>query len=569
MSRSYFFLVLMFSMLVFGCSEDKDKSAAGAGADGPLVTQEDRRRWPETGEYTFSFTFNGCTDSYTVNGKAEYCVALTDQSRSKCNTSGMRERAYLSDCGSDFEPRNLNGYEFSGFDSYLQRSCVAAEDGPFRRLGNLCISLKNEARHQGCHWAFRRSSFSELNCEGSFSPEPQRPEPPTTTAPTRPQPPTPDPGPAPSPSPAPGSSMDDLVSEFNAIGIEVGINEVVTPGERLSQAALENIAGILLRHRDKFVDQKELFRKISLTTFTSHNIAQSQSRTSGFLLLDARLTEDEFLQYMSINKVRIDLLQDTGVFVDVGVDLHGGSLRRDIAKELSEFSDHIGFFVANTELLKSLNPLIEKVSLEQYNSIQFFDNTLELKEETYRQKFSELSATLKPFAVLARSNVVFKGFVFSDGIEKSDFLKLSAWLARNIDGMHALSEYFLAQDATSPLQIELNVDSAFDFFYSSLGKLTFYVGRGADFSALDELVGIAVTLQTMNVKLEVSNYSMDKDFVSAMKVLQQRQEKLISLKGKVTEIVIWSADTSFSYNTLYVSGRVKLSDLDRVLNNIR
>src|SRR5687768_2514936 len=95
-------------------------SACSGNSGAGDTSDADRQRWPGQTSYSTKLEFNGCVDTYEYNNQADYCVALTDEEKSKCNTRAARKSAYEFDCGNDFSPRNILGTSMSGYDSYLQ-----------------------------------------------------------------------------------------------------------------------------------------------------------------------------------------------------------------------------------------------------------------------------------------------------------------------------------------------------------------------------------------------------------------------------------------------------------------
>ncbi len=181
-TRSLLFCITL-SFILSACSSPSENS----NNVGQNNIEEAQKRWPEKGHYSYKLSRNGCETQKKFEYKYEYCLTLTDSQLNNGCALKMRQRMYENNCGNDFSQVNIKAPFISGWDAHIQRNCALYETNQSFTEKELCFFLKDESRHDNCHWQPRKQHFDEYQCLGDFSQRPPKVE----TAPI-PQPPTSD-----------------------------------------------------------------------------------------------------------------------------------------------------------------------------------------------------------------------------------------------------------------------------------------------------------------------------------------------------------------------------------------
>ena len=540
---------------VTACSKGGDggTSAGGGGGDGGGTTQNDKARWPETGDYNTSLTINGCTDTYSFGNKADYCVALTDEQQSKCNTYEMRKATYEGTCGNDFAPRNLRAVVISGYDSYLGRKCEVNSHTAFPRVADLCHFLADEDKNQGCFWEDRKEAFENYKCSGDFSARPAQPAPaPQPTPGPSPNPPTPAPGPA--PQPAPASAFDQLVKDFAAFGVELKFDRpsIQLPGQKPFDQMLKDFVPVLAQFKPEFQARAKWISTVQLTDYTAFH------HQYGHLTLGVDLNSTELNQYIALLDMRNDLLMSSGVTLDLGVEMDGMSPHK-----LSYVSDAVSFFGSQKAALKMISPIVKKMTVGSLNTIGFFDFTYVADLKDYKnQILSDLDA-MKELALLAAQGVKYSGYL--DLVDSRTALADFGDFARkNGAGIGTLKALMGG--------LEFNLDATTDsapYLIQGLKKITIPMKtRFSGGDGLKALISAVPALTDVGAEWDVDHYELIPELAVAVRHLNDRRIQIVAHKKSIRRITFTAGASDFYNETLLLSWSDSISDLDRVLSKI-
>ncbi|MFK8137135.1 MAG: hypothetical protein AB8E15_02135 [Bdellovibrionales bacterium] len=172
--KKYNIQILIGLMFVFtACEVTLEGTTQNAScfsiADCPARELSARERWPDElsqSFYVYEYDMGSCVAAGQFNTKADYCTYISDREFNNNCAASMRSLAYTFDCGPDWEETNITEVFYrSGYDSALDRSCSThLPTRPFSYKGDYCEFLKDESKHNLCHWQGRKDTYDLESC---------------------------------------------------------------------------------------------------------------------------------------------------------------------------------------------------------------------------------------------------------------------------------------------------------------------------------------------------------------------------------------------------------------------
>lgn len=457
--------LIVFALLINACSSGSSDSNGGGGTttpneNGEISHEQAKKRWPGNGSYSNSFSYNGCKDTYEFGNQADYCLALTDDTKANCESSNYdsRKMAYTESCGDDFSPRNIKSpVSISGYDSYLKRRCEFKTDERFPTVKHLCDYFKDETVNEGCFWSERKSYFKKYKCEGEFSTQPAAvAEPSTSTPPT---------------SSKPNQNTTDpwqiLIQKYQASGIKLERSSQIfnDPSGPSFYTLMKTFMPILNDALPELNKRNTTIKHISVGSYTSY------SYVSQTLYLGANLSRNNLSSYLLYHDQRIELAQNSGVIIEIGIEGHSFG---DPTDDLTAAHEKVLFFKSKMSDLKIIAPVINTISLGTHSSVQFYKNTWDLSKDEYQTEFVTQVPILKPLGTLARAGIKIDDYP-SLSSNQSEASRLSKWISMNSNALIELKNLY------GGLTIEASIDQTTHSarFIPILKKLRIDVGPSA------------------------------------------------------------------------------------------
>lgn len=509
-------------------------------------------RWPETGNYTYTFSGNGCsTGRQAFYHKSDYCTILTSERYNNSCALDLRKAAYTKNCGLDFELTSIPPARFTGFDTVLQKSCstALAPVTYYDLAADYCQFLKNETLHTNCHWTERKTEFDRVGCRGGFSAPP-------AAAPT----PTPNPTPTPQPSatPAPVDPRPAVIRDLEAAGIKVTIQYPqgpTDPNQQPFQIRLAAFYNVLAQAENTILARKAIFKQITLTDFASfHDQANS-------LILSVDLTYPELTGYLGLIDRRLAFEKNTGVNLELGIDIFNNE-KGDKTKELAA---KIAFFEQNAATLTSLRSMVKTITLETFTAYWLFSREMKLDRNNYDTAFKTLSqrlTALSPMFDLFDSNRIEVESTNSD--TALDLLEavMPKVMAAKQDIAH------LAK-ISSLKKVSVQNDAQCRWYKSA--EMLWIGSQNDCLSILPDIVKALVSqadkAQEKGIAIAPALDNLDKRFLESSKRLDARWSVI---KGKKSiESVTLSDKSAFEYGNLTIGSDDTMADLDKVLKTIK
>ena len=548
--------VVVSALALSGCGSSSSSSGGDGNPGSP--TGADKARWTGDGSYSTSLSYNGCRVEYSAPNQAEYCVSLLDEAKDTCNLRSSRKSAYQSECGDDFEPRNLAAPSIWGYDSYLQKQCSVESSSRFPRMSDLCVFLADESKNQGCFWQRRREMFIGNRCAGNFSAQPAAPTPAPQPAPK----PAPQPAPQPGqptkpgqPQPPTGDAFTDLVNDFATIGIEVSMAPSAgypEPGRPSDRELLKITGPILRKLKPEFAKRVSSVTKINLASYT-HYMSKYQN-----MVLDLALTESEITRYLSFHDLRVNLTKSTGVTFDLGIEIYGSE-----TDKFAYINQALAYFTRNSATLKEMSKTVDRVEIGDSHYLTFFDRGYEMDRDRYQAQFASDTSFFMKLAPLKNVGVVFESYINLED-KHPGMIAFIDWANQNLAAMAVVHGLM----GGTKFEINTGFDSDAKF-YPSLKQVS--IGANSKFApsaGLKQLLALAPTLRDLGLEFEMYSEDLDANFIKASQLLIDRKSALLSKRSLIKKITITSSTSDFSYGTLYV-GPDSLAAFDKVLAKIK
>lgn len=555
-------LISVLTLSLVGCSSDSNN---GGGAGNKKLSPSER--WPETGDfrYNFSENMNGstCRASDFFYRKADYCMALTNRDKNNECALGARRGAYSANCGNDFEETNIKGQDWFGYDSRQKSSCSTPHVfDNFPTLSDYCNFLKDETKHEYCHWDNRQHEFRRNRCAGAFSPEPNSGNP----APA----PTPEdkiPAPAPTATPVPSPTPDarpQVARDLEAAGIKVTIDYnsqiPVRPGDPSFQQQLVKFWSVLENVKGALISRRQFITEVSLTQYTVYH-PQRQ-----YVSLDVVLTEGEVLGYLSLLDRRLALQMKLGLAIDLGIEIYGFE-RGDKLADLRTMTETLENSVPDLLRIRST---VKELKLRDYFHYSFYSRELQLKKDDLRADLAKAVRLLQPmneFFEFADTN----GFDIKAPISNADL---------EIDGpaFGALTKKLMVSKG-SLLELkalgqlkEISISSIRDetLYYDGLKNLS-PASVGTAFDALPEtLTALTVCFrlaQDMKVEFKPLSGALTKNLI---KSANRFDKYFTKIKAKTSLRTIYYGDSSsVGYASLTIGANDSDAAFEKVLAGIK
>lgn len=555
--KLFLFLGVAFSLsLINACGSGAGTSSTPAptgAAEGGMTREQAKSRWPGDGSYSNSFSNNGCTDTYNFDNQADYCMALTDDSLAKCESSNVdsRKQAYVDHCGEDFAQRNLKSpFGVSGFDAHLRKYCNVSSDKRYPNVKQLCDYYKDEVINNGCFWERRKEFFEKYKCVGEFSPQPAK----VNESPSAAQS---------TPSPAVSSDPWSIVSaKYKTVGIELNrANQHFHDPSSPSQSSLvQAFIPVLADTLPDFEKRQSTIEKISVGQYTSYDYSGKT------LTIAADFDKKNVLSYLIFHDQRIDLIKRSGIEFDFGVEIPRsakGVLERQAAIE--DRQDDVTLFKSKLSDLKVVAPLITSISLDSSNTVRFFSNTWLLSYENYLNEFVVQLPILKPLGILAGVGIEFEDYVHMSE-DQAGLSLFSKWAAANSKAISELKALY----GELTISINLKESESSAVFHSDIKKLRIKVGSSAiNIAGLKTLLALVPTLRNLNYPVDIQDSDLGSDFEKSAKLFVGATAKIASLKGKIKEIKLGGSSSDYYSGKLIISQNSTATDLDKILNAIK
>lgn len=551
--------ILIGLMVLMGCQGDSGSNSGDPGNGGKNSGKlNPEKRWPETGEFRYSFRYsiNGseCEARGVFGKKYQMCLALEDEAANNDCALDSRRAKYNASCGSDFEPKNIPSFEYSGFDSLLDRYCSTARPETFRMptFQSHCLFLKNESLHESCHWNARKNEFSQWKCPGEFSSPPQKLEPRPTPTPA----PTPVPTPTPQPTPPP-DLRHPVVIELEAAGIEVtfeGQHGYPSSDPDFRENLIE-FYKVLERHKGQILNRKAFIKTLHLASYTTYHSEHLH------LSLDVSL-KDDLVTYLGLLDRRIALQNEFGLQFDIGIELYRPS-------DMEKYRQLLAKFESKRTLFQNIKPAVRKIEFKTYSTFWFKDGLLTLEEGKWEAELTRLESFL--FGLNNASRLSNGKFLSLDG----DY-RIFDELAKAQGVLLTLQREKSALDKLANLGklevLDFRLSGSTNELY--LPEKTLRIGLyeqapqqlGPTLKAYANLFGRCAELK-VDCKL---NYDLeDKDIQEAHRRIENRISTLKKKASKISEIEITSYSEYYpSSKKLYLSGSGSLEDFNKAIDSI-
>lgn len=534
------FLILAFLIGLTACSGG-DGGGSGGGGNDPH------------GDFSYDLNDNGCHTVQNYSSKSAYCAGLQDQQKNHGCALDERKDMFTKDCDGNFQELNFSGGSWSGFDPRLQTDCPTQSPGStFANVAQYCQFLQNEDLHHRCHWSERKAEFNNYNCEGPFSPEPAR----VTPAPT----------PVPTPIPTPGPTPDDrpqVVKDLEAAGIsvrEAPLQGTVMPRVPDYYSQLRSFYEVLEQVEPEILQRKQYLKHLVLTEYTSFSEEYQD------MSLDVYLTRDEILGYFKLFDERLLLEKRTQMRFDFGIDIFG----EEQGDKLQNMRSMLALLEANASALASMTSFIQTLKLDDYSSVWAFDKSLHIRRDSFTQDLPVYIQKIKPilplFNILQQQGIAWEC--------KYDFDK-------NYEGLVSMtSKLYGLKDSLSLLHrlkklAKITLEPGLDktYYFGNDGELS-PAGSGEEFTNLTtELKALATAFQygkslSIDVSLMEGAGTLDKNLPTGVAHLGNHLEQIRRKAGSIQSIVLWSSNSDFSAETLYVGCSDRDADLAAVLQKI-
>lgn len=449
--------------------------------------------------------------------------------------------AFLSGCSSDTSVESKSEHYHHDL---TVNGCRLVYDA--NSLNDFCSQLQDDARDTCGVASFRNQIFMNNSCGTTFvrtnsrvaTRDTQQPVGRSTTAP------------APVPAPVRPTPLNELQTEFAAIGIKVEIDRTGTPIYRPGQPPfaqeLARAIPILSGMKAEFARRAADIQSIEIGHYTAYH--------AGHLTIGASRIVSDLGEYLSFFDRQVALARQSNITIDFGIvdfDYDNGA-RYAIAKRQLQF-----FSSGNaSSSLRQIGSLIDTIDLTTSNYLKMFNKTWELDANDFESQFRADIGLLKKMAALR-----------SRGIEFDSYLNLKephAALEGLVDILASrASDLAMIAAIEGATKITVEIDSDSDASYIGTDVKLHVKNKMPNLAGLFGLADIAPLLVKQKLQFEMSGYALDDDFAAQAKSVKARSAA-IAAKPLITKIYFGGSSSDFSYGTLYV-GTDGLAGLDKAL----
>ncbi|MEK7356936.1 MAG: hypothetical protein AAB250_10830, partial [Bdellovibrionota bacterium] len=199
--------------------------------------------------------------------------------------------------------------------------------------------------------------------------------------------------------------------------------------------------------------------------------------------------------------------------------------------------------------------------LDDSHYLTLYKNSFEVDRKSYKTDFTKDLETLKKLALVADKGIKFGDYVNLEE-SRAGVEKLATLLSQNATALQKLKDIVG--------KLEIDIDGTYDSdpkYYTD--KLSFgvktTVGNTTGLVALFEL---APVLKDIGADFDVSSYDLDNAFASGAKLVVASKVTLIAKKKNIKKITIWSSNSDYSSEYLYVGSSDSKSTFDKILAKI-
>lgn len=481
-------------------------------------------------------------------------MGLQDQNLNSNCALPSRKSSYKAECGDDFQEINFKSFFWiSGYDQRLQKRCETGKpkEELFKTTKNYCYFLKDENLHQNCFWDDRKDKFKSLNCEGSFSQEPEHvsspaQKPPAPNNPTYPS----------NPQNPPNNNSDiPIVNELKTYGIDVkihwgsirqmGANPL--PGEPTVNEKMKIFWSELELNKYEIIKRKSMIKELNVTIFTRYQMDTS------YLYLDFESKRGVLSQYFGLLDQIVNLSQELRIDFSF---IHNASDEGSITYlPLRQF---IQVLEKNRTKIKNMPGMINSVETNSYSNYYFYRSTLIINRDkivTDFEKYLDMLETISPIFVWSKSHNLELSVESSFELEKefNDKKSLFLTLGQLIPSLEAI------YNANMLKALDINFGSSLQHYWSSLQKLSINIdnsNKEAVKNSIKALERQAKMSTALGIPVEYNSYDIDEDYLAALAKFEFFFPKIKSKQKMLKKIRLSSYSRYSSYSQELTIGKL-------------